>query len=171
MVNSMLTENKIHHRIKTLGESISEYYKNSNFNLVIIGILRGAFIFIADLCREITISHQLDFMCVSSYGNSISSSYDIKIIKDLELQIGGKHALLVDDIIDSGYSLIKIYELLMLRKPKSLLICTLLDKPICRSVKIEPSWIGFTISDEFVVGYGMDYAQNYRHFPYIGKLV
>ncbi|WWO97482.1 MAG: hypoxanthine phosphoribosyltransferase [Candidatus Dasytiphilus stammeri] len=167
----VLTYKTIQHRMKIIAESISKYYQNSSNKLVIIGLLRGSFIFIADLCREITIAHQIDFMHVSSYANDIFSDHKIKIIKDLELDIRGKHALLVDDIIDSGYSLKKIYEFLIFKNPKSLLICALLDKPTCRLVNIEASWIGFTISNDFVVGYGMDYAQNYRHLPYIGKLI
>ncbi|WWO99878.1 MAG: hypoxanthine phosphoribosyltransferase [Candidatus Dasytiphilus stammeri] len=170
-IEVILTKEMIEYRIKNLGKSISNYYKYSKIELIIIGLLRGSFIFVADLCREITLSHQIDFMFISSYANSLFSDHKINILKDLELDIEGKNVLLVDDIIDSGYSLKTIYDLLILRKPKSLLICTLLDKPACRIVNVEVSWTGFSISNEFVIGYGMDNAQNYRHLPYIGKLI
>ncbi|WWO95445.1 MAG: hypoxanthine phosphoribosyltransferase [Candidatus Dasytiphilus stammeri] len=172
IIQVVLNQETIQLRIKHLGKSISKYYQSSNnLELIIIGLLRGSFIFIADLCREITVSHQIDFMYVSSYANSIYSNHQINIIKDLELNIVDKHILLVDDIIDSGYSLKKIYDFLMLKNPKSLLICTLLDKPAGRIINIKPSWTGFLIGNNFVVGYGMDYAQSYRHLPYIGKLI
>ncbi|WWO99976.1 MAG: hypoxanthine phosphoribosyltransferase [Candidatus Dasytiphilus stammeri] len=171
IIRVVLTKDTIQLRMKIIAQSISKYYQNSN-NLIVIGLLRGSFIFIADLCREITVPHQIDFMQVSSYANDICSDHNINIIKDLELDIQGKPTLLVDDIIDSGYSLKKIYDFLSLKNPKSLLICALLDKPTCRLVNIEASWIGFTIiGNDFVVGYGMDYAQNYRNLPDIGTLI
>ena len=125
----------------------------------------------ADLCRAITVSHEVDFMTASSYGSGTSSTRDVKILKDLDEDIRGKHVLIVEDIIDSGNTLSKVREILQLRGPASLAICTLLDKPERREVEVKVEWVGFAIPDEFVVGYGIDYAQHYRHLPYIGKVI
>ncbi|WWP02380.1 MAG: hypoxanthine phosphoribosyltransferase [Candidatus Dasytiphilus stammeri] len=169
-VEIMLTKQVIKNRIIKLGHDISEYYKNSNEDLILVGLLRGSFIFIADLCREVIIPHKIDFMTVSSYDNNYISENNVKIRQDLTQNITGKHVLIVEDIIDSGFTLKTICEILMSRYPKSLLICTLLDKPTRREVNINPHWVGFLIPDEFVVGYGIDYAQCYRHLPYVGKI-
>lgn len=169
-VKKMISEKKIKSRIFELGDQISKNY-NNNHKIILIGLLRGSFIFIADLCRSINIAHEVDFMTISSYGNNMVSSYDVKIIKDIDEDIYSKDVIIVEDIIDSGHTLKKVKEILSLRSPKSLSICTLLDKPERREVFVKVDYIGFSIPDEFVVGYGIDYAQNYRHLPYIGKII
>ncbi|MGL4466506.1 MAG: hypoxanthine phosphoribosyltransferase, partial [Plesiomonas shigelloides] len=125
----------------------------------------------ADLARSIDLPQEVDFMTASSYGNSMNSNRDVRILKDLDDDINGKDVLIVEDIIDTGYTLSKVREILSLRSPKSLAICTLLDKPERREVEVPVEWVGFTIPDEFVVGYGIDYAQKYRNLSYIGKVV
>lgn len=124
----------------------------------------------ADLCREIEVPHEVDFMTVSSYGNGMTSTRDVKIIKDLDEDIRGKDVLIVEDIIDSGNTLNRVKEILSLREPASIAICTLLDKPSRREVDVPVEWIGYSIEDKFVIGYGIDYAQRYRHLPYIGHV-
>lgn len=170
-VEVMISEQEIAKRIAELGQSISEHYRDSGSEMVLVGLLRGSFMFMADLCRAVTVSHEVDFMTASSYGSGMSSSRDVKILKDLDEDIRGKDVLIVEDIIDSGNTLSRVREILALRQPKSLAICTLLDKPDRREVKVTVEWVGFTIPDEFVVGYGIDYAQRYRHLPYVGKVV
>ena len=140
------------------------------FRSVIIGLLRGSFVFMADLARAIEIPLEVDFMTASSYGNTMESSRDVRILKDLDDDIKGKDILLVEDIIDTGNTLNKVREILALREPNSIEICTLLDKPERREVNVDVKWVGFEIPDEFVVGVGIDYAQKYRNLPYIGKV-
>ena len=170
-VEVMISEAEIRNRIAELGQQITEDYRDSGSDMVLVGLLRGSFMFMADLCRTIDVSHKVDFMTASSYGSGMSSSRDVKILKDLDEDIRGKDVLIVEDIIDSGNTLSKVREILSLREPKSLAICTLLDKPSRREVNVNVEYIGFSIPDEFVVGYGIDYAQRYRHLPYIGKVV
>lgn len=158
-------------RIAELGSQITEHYRDSGSEMVLVGLLRGSFMFMADLCRTINVSHEVDFMTASSYGTGMTSTRDVKILKDLDEDIRGKDVLIVEDIIDSGNTLSKVREILQLREPKSLAICTLLDKPERREVDVPVEWVGFKIPDEFVVGYGIDYAQRYRHLPYVGKVV
>ena len=136
-----------------------------------IGLLRGSFVFMADLARAIQVPHSVDFMTASSYGNTTESSRDVRILKDLDDDILGKDILLVEDIIDTGNTLSKVCEILSLREPASIKICTFLDKPERREVAVNVDWCGFQIPDEFVVGVGIDYAQQYRHLPFIGKVV
>jgi hypoxanthine phosphoribosyltransferase len=124
----------------------------------------------ADLCREVQVPHEVDFMTASSYGSGMSTTRDVKILKDLDEDIRGKDVLIVEDIIDSGNTLSKVREILSLREPKSLAICTLLDKPAAVKCRCRLS-LSVSIPDEFVVGYGIDYAQRYRHLPYVGKVV
>ncbi|MGR5118679.1 hypoxanthine phosphoribosyltransferase [Vibrio astriarenae] len=169
-VEIMISEQEVQERIRTLGKEITEQYQGSE-DLVLVGLLRGSFVFMADLARAIDLTHQVDFMTASSYGNSMESSRDVKILKDLDDDIKGKDVLLVEDIIDTGNTLNKVKEILSLREPKSIRICTLLDKPSRREVDVPVDWIGFSIPDEFVVGVGIDYAQKYRHLPYIGKVI
>ncbi|MFC3025356.1 hypoxanthine phosphoribosyltransferase [Vibrio zhugei] len=169
-VEVMISEQEVQKRVQELGKEISQHYKDSN-NLVLVGLLRGSFVFMADLARAIDINHQVDFMTASSYGNGMESSRDVRILKDLDDDIQGKDVLLVEDIIDTGNTLTRVKEFLMLREPNSIDICTLLDKPSRREVDVDVSWVGFSIPDEFVVGVGIDYAQSYRHLPYIGKVV
>ncbi len=170
-VEVFISEQEIQACVQRLGREITNHYRNFDDQMVLVGLLRGSFIFMADLCRAIERPHQVDFMTASSYGNSMASSRDVKIIKDLDEDIRDKHVLIVEDIIDSGHTLNKVCEILRLRQPKSLAICTLLDKPGRREVDITVEWVGFTINDEFIVGYGIDYAQHYRHLPWIGKLM
>ena len=170
-VEVLITEQEVRQRISQLAKEITEHYKHSNRRLIVIGLLRGSFIFMADLCREIALPHEIDFMTVSSYGKGMMSSGDVKIIKDLDEDIKGKEVLLIEDIIDTGNTLCKIREILQIRQPHSLAVCTLLDKPSRREVKVSADWVGFTVPDKFVVGYGIDYAQRYRHLPYIGNVV
>ncbi len=170
-VDVMISEREVKARVAELGRQISEHYRNSGSDMVLVGLLRGSFVFMADLCRAIDLSHEVDFMTASSYGGGMNSSRDVKILKDLDEDIRGKDVLIVEDIIDSGNTLSKVREILQLREPKSLAICTLLDKPSRREVPVPVEWIGFSIPDEFVVGYGIDYAQRYRHLPFIGKVI
>ncbi|QCI19771.1 MAG: hypoxanthine phosphoribosyltransferase [Buchnera aphidicola (Brevicoryne brassicae)] len=171
IIEVIISEKELDIRVRKLGKEITKKYQNSTNTMILIALLRGSFVFIADLCRRIKIQHEIDFMTTSSYGRGIVSSGDVKIIKDLDEDIYNKNVLIVEDIIDSGKTLSKVLEILKLRKPKSLSICTLLDKPECREVNISVDFIGFSIPDDFVVGYGIDYAQSYRYLPYIGKVI
>ncbi|MFS1563654.1 MAG: hypoxanthine phosphoribosyltransferase [Candidatus Arsenophonus phytopathogenicus] len=171
IVEVMISEADVKQRIDEMAKEIVKHYKSLQDELVLVGLLKGSFIFMADLCRRIDIPHEVDFMTVSSYGNGMTSTRDVKIIKDLDEDIRGKHVLVVEDIIDSGNTLKKVREILKLRGPKSVAICTLLDKPSRREVEVPVEWIGYAIQDEFVVGYGIDYAQQYRHLPYIGHVI
>ncbi|MGL4826212.1 MAG: hypoxanthine phosphoribosyltransferase [Vibrionaceae bacterium] len=168
-IEVLISEKEIQQRIYTLAEQITDFYQDSS-DLVMVGLLRGSFIFIADLARSIQCPLSLDFMTVSSYGQSMHSG-DVTILKDLEDDIKGRDVLLVEDIIDTGKTLHSVREILARRKPKSIRICTLLDKPARREIDIPVDWVGFEIPDEFVVGLGIDYAQKYRNLPYIGKVV
>ncbi|ASM18386.1 MULTISPECIES: hypoxanthine phosphoribosyltransferase [Serratia] len=170
-VDVMISEQEVKTRIAELGRQITEHYRDSGSDMVLVGLLRGSFMFMADLCRAIEVPHEVDFMTASSYGSGMSTTRDVKILKDLDEDIRGKDVLIVEDIIDSGNTLNKVREILALRGPKSLAICTLLDKPERREVQVPVEYVGFSIPDEFVVGYGIDYAQRYRHLPYVGKVV
>ncbi|MGP1956256.1 MAG: hypoxanthine phosphoribosyltransferase [Arsenophonus sp. NC-PE1-MAG3] len=171
IVEVMISEADIKQRINEMAKEIVKHYKLLQDELLLVGLLKGSFIFMADLCRNINIPHEVDFMMVSSYGNGMISSRDVKIIKDLDKDIRDKHVLIVEDIIDSGNTLKKVREILKLRSPKSVAICTLLNKPSRREVEIPVEWIGYAIQDKFVVGYGIDYEQQYRHLPYIGHVI
>ena len=166
----MFSAQEIAIRIAELGKEISDYYRTRTSEVMLVGLLRGSFIFIADLCREIDVPHEVDFMTTSSYGSGMSSTRDVKILKDLDEDIRGKDVLIVEDIIDSGNTLSEVCKILNLRDPKSLSICTLLDKPERREAEVKVQYVGFAIPDEFVVGFGVDYAQHHRHLPYIGKV-
>ncbi|QYN44221.1 MULTISPECIES: hypoxanthine phosphoribosyltransferase [unclassified Gilliamella] len=169
-LDMMISTDDIQKRIKELGQQISQDYKHSQNELILVGLLRGSFIFMADLSRAITVGHEVDFMTASSYGNAVVSNRDVKILKDLDEDIRDKDVLIVEDIIDTGNTLSKVMAILKLRHPRSIEICTLLDKPSRREVAVPVKYIGFSIPDEFVVGYGIDYAQHYRHLPYIGQV-
>lgn len=169
-LETLIPESEIKKTVTTLAQQINHDYEQCDSNLLLIGLLRGSFIFMADLSRAINVSHEIDFMTVSSYGNAMNTSHDVKIIKDLDEDIRNKDVIIIEDIIDTGNTLEKVSELLKLREPRSLAICTLLDKPSRREVNIAVNYIGFSIPDEFVVGYGIDYAQHYRYLPYIGKV-
>lgn len=155
-------------KIKELGATISKDYINKD--LVLIGIMRGAVPFVADLMRAITIPLEYDLMAVSSYGASTKSSGTVRIMKDIDMSIEGRDVIIVEDIVDTGLTLQYLVDNLKARKPKSLKVCTLLDKPSRRKVEVVPHYNGFIIPDVFVVGYGLDYAEKYRNLPYIGVL-
>lgn len=169
-VDVMIPAAVIQQRVAQIGALITDHYKKNSQSLVLVGLLRGSFIFVADLTRKISLPHEVDFMAISSYGNNTYSSGDVKILKDLDSEITGKDVLIVEDIADTGLTLSKTRELLLLRAPKSLAICALLDKPERREVQVHLEWVGFTIPDKFVVGYGIDYGQKYRHLDFIGVL-
>jgi hypoxanthine phosphoribosyltransferase len=135
-----------------------------------VGLLRGSFVFIADLVRELKMPVEVDFLEVSSYGNSTQSSREVRILKDIRGEIKGCDVLLVEDIIDTGYTMHHVQNLLQSRDPNRIEVCALLDKPSRREVEVNVRWIGFEIPDAFVVGYGIDYAQRNRNLPYIGKV-
>lgn len=163
----MISEDEIKSKVYEIAKRIEEDYKDEE-NLLVVGILKGANIFVADLIRNINLDVNMDFMSVSSYGNSTESSGTVKIIKDLDVDIENKNVLIVEDIIDSGLTLSNLVAALKTRNPKSLKLCTLLDKPQRRTVDIPVDYVGFVIEDKFIVGYGIDYAEKYRNLPYIG---
>lgn len=162
----LITQDQIQDRLKELGKAISGDYEGEE--ILVVGILKGSVVFLADLIRRISIPVQIDFMAVSSYGKSTHSSGVVRILKDLDTYIEGRHVLIVEDIIDTGLTLSYLVENLLSRKPASLKICTFLDKPERRKTLITPDYNGYQIPDEFVVGYGLDYNEKYRNLPYIG---
>lgn len=162
------SQEDIENIISKLGAQISADYACKN--PIIIGILKGSFVFMSDLVRKITIPCQLDFMVVSSYGNSSKSSGDVKILKDLDCDIQGRDIIIVEDILDSGATLGYVKSILEKRGVNSIEICTFLNKPARRTVEIYAKYSGFDIQDQFVVGYGLDYAEKYRNLPYVGIL-
>jgi hypoxanthine phosphoribosyltransferase len=155
-------------RVLELGRAIEEEYRGRD--LLLISVLKGSIIFMADLIRAIRIPHEIDFMATSSYGAAAHSSGVVRILKDLNKPIEGRNVVIVEDIIDSGHTLNYLLRILRERQPASLRIVTLLDKPERREVAIEVNWTGFSIPNEFVVGYGLDYNEIYRNLPYIGVL-
>lgn len=164
----LLPEAEIQKRVAELGEQISRDYEGKD--LVAVCILRGCVMFFSDLMRQISIPMAIEFMAVSSYGGGTQSSGSVKIKYDMENDIGGKHLLIVEDIIDSGNTLSYLTELLRSRKPASIEICCLLNKPDRRTVEVPVKYIGFDIPDEFVVGYGLDYNSKYRNYGSVGVL-
>ena len=169
-IEALLSESDVKKRVRELGKQITEDYKGAE-DVILVGLLRGSTIFLADLAREIDLEAKIDFMVVSSYGNSMESSREVRINKDLEEDISGKNIIIVEDIIDTGYTLEKVRDYLLLKEPASLKIATLLDKPERREVPVEVDYVGFSIPDVFVIGYGIDYAQKHRNLPYVGKVV
>ena len=164
----LFTEEELKQRVKELGEQITADYQDKE--PVLITVLRGSYIFMADLSRAIDRPCVIDFMSVSSYGKGTTSSGQVQITKDLSENIAGKDVIVVEDILDSGNTLSYLLEILKARQPASLRLCTLLDKPERRVKNIEADYCGFTIPDAFVVGYGLDYAEKYRNLPYVGVL-
>lgn len=164
----LITEQQLSEKVTEIAERISEDYKDKE--PVFIGILKGSFIFMSDLIKKINIYCDIDFMAVSSYGNQSETTGAVKISKDLERDIENRDVIVVEDILDSGLTLNYLIGYLNSRKPSSVRLCTLLDKPARRKVPIKVDYSGFKIPDEFVVGYGLDYAERYRNLPYIGVL-
>lgn len=165
-VHEYLSEEKVTQRIAEMAAQISEVYGDEP--VCLICILKGSVFFTVELAKRMTSPIELEFMCVSSYGSDIKSSGEVKIKKDLDVSIAGKNVLVIEDIIDSGHTLSYLMENLKNRNPKSLRLCTLLDKPSGRKVKVDVDYVGFEIPDKFVVGYGLDCDQKYRNLPYIG---
>ena len=164
----LLSEEEIRAKVKEMGQKITEDYKNSN--LMLVTVLKGAVVFLADVMRQIDVPAEIDFMVVSSYGSGVKSSGVVKIVKDLDVPLEGKDILIVEDILDSGLTLSYIKELLASRGQRSIKIATLLDKPSRRKVDLQADYVGFSVPDEFVIGYGLDYDEKYRNLPYIGIL-
>lgn len=164
----LYSEEQIQSKVKELGEQLSKDFNGRN--PLVICVLKGAFIFMADLVKAITVPLELDFMAVSSYGQSTKSSGVVKIIKDLDVSVEGRDVIIVEDIIDSGLTLSYLIDVLERRNAKTVTVAALFDKPARRTVDLEPDYRGFTLPDEFVVGYGLDFAEKYRNIPYIGIL-
>ena len=166
----LLSEEQIRRRVAEMGQQISQDYGDKE--PILVCILKGAVLFYSDLCRSISIPINMDFMAVSSYGNRTKSSGEVEIRKDLSMPIDGRHVIIVEDIVDSGFTLSYLLHVLSSRGAASVRICTLLDKPERRApgITIQTDYHGFVIGNEFVVGYGLDYAEKYRNLPYIGVL-
>lgn len=161
----MISEEEIAKRVKELGKQLTEDYRGKE--LLIVGILKGCMLFLSDLVRAIELPLTMDFMVVSSYGTTTKSSGVVRIIKDLERDIEGKDVLIVEDIVDTGLTLSYLVENFKSRNPKSVRICSLLDKPDRRKAQVDIEYVGFKIPDEFVVGYGLDYGESYRNLPFV----
>ncbi|WP_128254168.1 hypoxanthine phosphoribosyltransferase [Falsirhodobacter deserti] len=168
-IDQMISAKAIAARVEDLAREITAHYEGTE-KLVVVGLLRGSFIFIADLVREIGLPVEVDFLEASSYGDAMQSSREVRILKDLRGEVAGRDVLVVEDIVDTGFTLSHVTALLRSRGPKRLEVCALLDKPSRREVDMKATWTGFTIPDEFVVGYGIDFAQSNRNLPYIGKV-
>ncbi|GAC42472.1 hypoxanthine phosphoribosyltransferase [Paenibacillus popilliae] len=164
----IISEEQIQAKVQELGAQISHEYEGKC--PLVICVLKGAFVFMADLVKRITVPLELDFMAVSSYGASTKSSGVVRIIKDLDVSVEGRDVLIVEDIIDTGLTLSYLIEVLQGRKANSIRLVTLFDKPARRTVNLEADYKGFVLPDEFIVGYGLDYAERYRNLPYIGVL-
>ena len=164
----LLTRDEIDSKVKELGERITADYQDKD--LLLVSVLKGSIVFIADIMREINLPYSIDLMAVSSYGNHTKSSGVVKINLDLKASIQGRDLLIVEDIIDSGLTLSYIKDLLEARGPKSVEICSIFNKPDCNKAELNPKYVGFDLPSEFVVGYGLDYAERYRGLPYVGVL-
>ena len=161
----MFSQEEIEAKVIELAKQIEKDYKGQD--LLLVGILKGASVFVANLMRKIDLNVNIDFMIVSSYGSGTVSSGTVKILKDLDVDIKDKNVLIVEDIIDSGITLRNLYDTLMTREPRSLKLCTLLNKPARKKVDVDVDYVGFVIEDKFIVGYGIDYDEKYRNLPYI----
>ncbi len=169
VIDEMISAKAIAARIEQLSREIHDEFKDTN-KLVVVGLLRGSFVFIADLVRELDLPVEVDFLEASSYGDGMESSREVRILKDLRGAIEGRDVLVVEDIVDTGFTLSHVIHLLASRNPARMKTIALLDKPSRREVPIKADWIGFAIPDEFVVGYGIDFAQRNRNLGYIGKV-
>lgn len=169
VIDKMISAKAIAARIEGLARDIRTEFADTD-KLVVVGLLRGSFVFIADLVRELDLPVEVDFLEASSYGNGMESTREVRILKDLRGQIEGRDVLVVEDIVDTGHTLAHVTKYLQSRKPARLKTIALLDKPARREVDFKASWTGFEIPDEFVVGYGIDFAQRNRNLPYIGKV-
>lgn len=166
-IDILISETEIKARINHLAKEIMHQFKDTE-KLVVVGLLRGSFIFIADLVRCMNLPLEVDFITASSYGDEMESSRQVRILKDLETTIKDRDVLVVEDIIDTGHTLYQVMDILRTRQPASLKVCTLLNKPSRREIEVDIDWVGFDIPDEFVIGYGIDYAQQGRNMPHIG---
>ena len=169
VIDDMISAKAIAARVEQLAAEITEHFSDTE-KLVVIGLLRGSFMFIADLVRELALPVEVDFLETSSYGDAMQSSREVRILKDLSGEISGRDILVVEDIVDTGHTLKHVIKMLRARKPARMLVCALLDKPSRREVEVNADLVGFEIPDKFVVGYGIDYAQRNRHLPYIGSV-
>ena len=164
----LIEEDRLRARIAELGEEVSEYYTGRD--LLLVGVLKGAVFFMADLMRELTVPCEIDFMAISSYGAGTDSSGVVRILKDLDINISDRHVLVVEDIIDSGLTLSYLMRSLKARKPATVEICALLTKPERREVDVPVAYVGFEIPNRFVIGYGLDFDERYRNLPYVAAL-
>lgn len=169
VIDEMISAKSIAARVEALAREISEHFAGTD-KLVVVGLLRGSFVFIADLVRELDLPVEVDFLEVSSYGSGLESSREVRILKDLRGEIEGRDVLVVEDIVDTGHTLARVLEFLATRRPARLEVCALLDKPSRREVDVKATWTGFEIPDTFVVGYGIDYAQRNRNLDHIGAV-
>lgn len=169
VIDDMITAKAIAARVESMANEISEHFKGTE-KLVVIGLLRGSFMFIADLVRELDLPVEVDFLETSSYGDSMESSREVRILKDLRGEIKNRDILVVEDIVDTGHTLNHVLQLLKSRQPARMMVCALLDKPSRREVDVKADLVGFEIEDKFVVGYGIDYAQRNRNLPFIGAV-
>nr|WP_256374264.1 hypoxanthine phosphoribosyltransferase [Desulforhopalus sp. IMCC35007] len=170
MTQILISEDEIQQIVQRMGAEITTHYSSLEKELIVIGLLRGSFIFMADLIREIQAPLVVDFMTVSSYGDGTVSSGDVKIVMDVDSSLEGRDVLLVEDIVDTGRTFAKVVRMINNRKPRSLKTCTFLNKPSARISDVQVDFCGKDIPDEFVVGYGLDYSQRYRELPYVGIL-
>lgn len=164
------TEEEIKRKVGELGAKITADYRDAGEEILCVGILKGAVVFYTDLVRSIDLPVRLDFLIVSSYGDGTESSGTVKILKDLDCDVEGRHVIIVEDIIDSGHTLNYLLKYFYDKKAKSVRLCVLLSKPSRRVVEVKEDYLGYEVPDEFMVGYGLDYAEKYRNLPYIGVL-
>jgi len=167
-ISVLISEQELQQKVKELGAKITEDYKDKN--LLLISVLRGGVIFMSDLMRSIELPIEIDFMQVSSYGSGTVSSGNVKILKDTETSVEGRDVLIAEDILDTGTTLHSLVELIKKRGASSVKICTILNKPARRKVRLDAEYVGFNIPDKFVVGYGLDYDQKYRNLPFVGVI-
>jgi hypoxanthine phosphoribosyltransferase len=166
----LIDEVALQTRIAELGEEISEFYARERRDPLLVGVLKGAVFFMSDLMRHLTVPCEVDFMAISSYGAATDSSGVVRILKDLDINIEGRHVLVVEDIIDSGLTLSYLIRNLESREPASLEVAALMTKPARREIDVDVRWVGFEIPNKFVIGYGLDFAERYRNLPYVGVL-